>query len=81
MYVTKERGFQMKRLVISAFSAVVFLAAAAIMLWSQSPSIARPVGPIGTMSLQELHTAAGVNKLPIEDFEDQSLVFSTVTKR
>ncbi len=29
----------------------------------------------------ELHTAAGVNKLPIEDFEDQSLVFSTATKR
>jgi hypothetical protein len=32
-------------------------------------------------SLQELHTAAGVNKLPIEEFEDQSLVFSTATKR
>jgi hypothetical protein len=32
-------------------------------------------------SLQELHTAAGVNKLPIEDFEDMSLVYPTVTKR
>jgi hypothetical protein len=28
-------------------------------------------------SLEELHTAAGVNKLPIEDFEDMSLVYST----
>jgi hypothetical protein len=27
------------------------------------------------------HTAAGVNKLPIEDFEDMSLVYSTVTMR
>jgi hypothetical protein len=33
------------------------------------------------MSLQEPHTAAGVNKLPIENFEDMSLVYSTVTKR
>ena len=33
------------------------------------------------MSLQDLYAAAGVNKLPIEEFEDQSLVYSTVTKR
>jgi hypothetical protein len=32
-------------------------------------------------SLQELHTAAGVNKLLIEEFEDMSLVYSNVTKR
>jgi hypothetical protein len=31
--------------------------------------------------LQELHAVAGVNKLPIEEFEDMSLVYSTVTKR
>jgi hypothetical protein len=71
----------MKLLVIGAFSAVVLLTAAAIMLWSQSPSIARPVGPAGMLSLQELHATAGVNKLPIEDFEDQSLVYAMVTKR
>jgi len=52
------------------------------MLWSRSPAIHRaPVGPAGMMSLQELHAAAGVSKLPIEDFEDQSLVYSTMTKR
>ena len=32
-------------------------------------------------SLQEIHTAAGVNKLPIEEIEDMSLVYSTVTTR
>jgi hypothetical protein len=32
-------------------------------------------------SLQEFHSAAGVNKLPIEDFEDMSLVYATATKR
>jgi hypothetical protein len=73
--------FPMKRLVVSAFSAFVFLAAAAIMQWSQSPSIARPVGPEGLMSLQKLQAAARVNKLPIEEYEDLSLVYSTVTKR
>jgi len=70
----------MKRLVVSAFSAVALLAAAATMQWSQSPSVARPVGPEGLMSLQKLQAAAGV-KLPIEEFEDQSLVYSTVAKR
>ena len=66
----------MKRLMISAFAAVALLAGATTMLWSHAPSIDRPVGPAGMMSLQELHAAAGV-KLPIEDFEDQSLVYST----
>jgi hypothetical protein len=30
----------------------------------------------GVMPIQALHSTAGANKLPIEDFEDQSLVFS-----
>jgi hypothetical protein len=32
------------------------------------------------MSLQELQAAASVKKLSIKEFEDQSLVYSTVTK-
>jgi hypothetical protein len=32
-------------------------------------------------ALQELHTAAGVNKLPIEEFEDMSLAYPSATKR
>jgi hypothetical protein len=32
-------------------------------------------------SMQELHTAAGASKLPIEEFEDMSLVYSTAPKR
>jgi hypothetical protein len=32
-------------------------------------------------SLQQLHTAADVNKLPAEDVADMSLVYSPVTKR
>ena len=71
----------MKRLMISAFAAVALLATAATMLWSRSPPIDRPVGSTGTISLKELHAAVVVSKLPIEDFEDMSLVYSTATKR
>ena len=71
----------MKRLIISAFAAVALLATATTMLWSRSPSVDRPVGPTGMTSLQEHHAAVVVSKLPIEDFEDMSLVYSTATKR
>ena len=71
----------MKRLIISAFAAVALLAAATTMLWSHSPSVDGPVGPTGMTSLQEHHAAVVVSKLPIEDFEDMSLVYSTATKR
>jgi hypothetical protein len=67
------------QLVISAFAAVVLLAAATSIL--SSPSTERPVGSAGMMSLQELHAAASVNKLPIEDFEDLSLIYPTIPKR
>ena len=63
----------MKRLMISAIAAIALLAAATSMLRSHSPSTARPAG---MMSLQELHTTTDVNKLPIEDVDDQSLVYS-----
>lgn len=71
----------MKRLVVSAFSAVVLLAAAATMQWSQSPSVAGPVGPAGLMSLRDMQASAATSKLPIEEFEDQSLVYSALAKR
>jgi hypothetical protein len=71
----------MKRLMISVSAGVALLAFATTMLRSHSPLIDRPVGSVGMMSLQKLHAGGGVNKLPIEDFEDQSLVYSTATKR
>jgi hypothetical protein len=71
----------MKRLMISGFAAVALLAAATTMLWSHSLSTHRHVGAADMTSLQEHHTSADVNKLPIENFEDMSLVYSTVTKR
>ena len=66
----------MKRLMIYAFAAIALLAAATTMLRSHTAATDHAVGFSDAMSLQQLHSAPGVNKLPIEEYEDQSLVFS-----
>ena len=71
----------MKRLLISAFAVVAMLAAATTVLQSHSPAMKVAAGPAGMMPVQVLLGAAGLKQLPIEEFEDQSLVFSTAPKR
>jgi hypothetical protein len=63
---------------ISGFAAVALLAAATTMLRSHSPLANHPIATADTMSPKAV---AGANKLPIEEFEDMSLVYSTVPKR
>jgi hypothetical protein len=67
----------MRRLMISAFAAVALLAAATTMLRSHAGTTDGPAVAADRVSLHELQSAIDVNKLPIEDFEDHSLVFST----
>jgi hypothetical protein len=70
----------MKRLVIPAFAAVaLFAVVASAMLWSHSTKLS--AGTAAMPSLQELHTVAGVNKLPNQEIEDQSLIFPSIAKR
>jgi hypothetical protein len=70
----------MKRLTICAFAAVALLGAAtAAML--RAPSAELSAGTAAMPSLQELHTAAGVNKLPDQEIEDHALIFPGVAKR
>jgi len=69
----------MKRLMICAFAAVALLAGATVML--RSPPTELSAATAAMPSLQELHTAASVNTLLIEDFEDMSLIYPTATKR
>jgi hypothetical protein len=68
----------MKRLMIPAFAIFALVAAATAMQRSHSNISA---GTAAMPSLNELHTAAGANKLPIDEFEDMSLVYPTPTKR
>ena len=67
----------MNRLMISGFVAVAVLAAAITMLPSHSLLGHRAV--TGMTPSQQPSTVA--NKLPVEEFEDMSLVFSTPPKR
>jgi len=66
----------MKRLFISGF-VVVALLAVATTLRSHSPRDDRSAT---TALASAKKSAADVNKLPVEEFEDMSLVFSTPTK-
>jgi hypothetical protein len=70
--------FFMKRLLISGFVAVALLAVATTMR-SYSISSDRSFVTTG-VALKKSPAAAGVTRLPIEEFEDMSLVFSTPTK-
>jgi hypothetical protein len=64
----------MKRLIIPLLAGFAFAAAATTMLWSHTAG--HPVSSASTVSSKEGHQAAAVNKLPVEEFEDMSLVFS-----
>jgi hypothetical protein len=65
----------MKGLMISAFMAVVLLAAVAV-THPRPTSVDASLAAAAMPSLLELHDAANVNELPAEEMEDQSLVFS-----
>jgi hypothetical protein len=70
----------MKRLLISASLVIALLAAANTMLRSHSPATDRSFSASDMTSLQS-RTVASANKLPVEEFEDMSLIFSTAPKR
>jgi hypothetical protein len=69
----------MKRQMISALATIALVAAAAAMLRSHSTELSAATAAMP--SLQELHTAAGVNKLPNQEIEDQALIFPNAAKR
>jgi hypothetical protein len=69
----------MMRPIISAIAVAVLIVVATSMLRSKSPSL--ELSTAAMPSLQELHVMADVNKLPIQEIEDQSLVYPTTEKR
>ena len=72
--------FYMKRLLISGFVAVALLAVATTLRSHSIMSSERSTVTTGVALSKKSPAAAGVTKLPIEEFEDMSLVFSTPTK-
>jgi hypothetical protein len=71
----------MMRLMITALVVVAVIAGSSILLRSGSSVTELSTGTAAMPSLLELHAAAGVHKLPVQDIEDQSLIYPTVEKR
>jgi hypothetical protein len=71
----------MMRLMIAAVAVVAVIAVASTQLRSRSSVVELSAGTAAMPSLLELHAAAGVHKLPVQDIEDQSLVYPTAEKR
>ena len=70
----------MMRSMIFVFAIVaVSIIASSTMLRSRSLSIESYAAAMP--SLQELHTIAGVNKLPVQQMEDLSVIFPTETNQ
>jgi hypothetical protein len=67
------------RLMMPAIAVIGLIAVATSVLWPRAPSI--ELSTAAMPSLQEFHTIAGVDKLPVQDIEDQSLIYPTGTKR
>ena len=71
----------MKRLLISGFVAVALLAVATTLRSHSIISTERSTVTTGVALSKKSPASAGVTKLPIEEYEDMSLVFSTGPKR
>ena len=67
----------MKRIV---FPTLAVMAAAIIVLRSHAVQNYGVPNPSAMMSIQEVHEKTDLKKLPVEEFEDQSLVFPTVPR-
>lgn len=69
----------MIRLTISAIAVAALIVGATSLLRSRSPSIV--LSTAAMPALQELHAMAGVHALPVQEIEDQSLVYPTAAER
>jgi hypothetical protein len=67
------------RLMLSAVAAIALIAVATSILWPRAPSI--ELSTAAMPSLEEFHRKASVNELPVQDIDDQSLLYPTGTKR
>jgi hypothetical protein len=69
----------MMRPIISAVAVAAVIAAGTFLL--RAPFAPIELSAAAMLPLQELHAIAGVNKLPVQEIEDQSLIFPTAAKR
>jgi hypothetical protein len=70
----------MMRLIIPAFAVVALLVAGVMMMRSPSTSVELASGAAAMPSLLELHATAEVHKLPVQEIDDQALVYTAQGK-
>lgn len=70
----------MIRLTILAFAAILLVAGTIMMRWP-STSVELAAGTAAMPSLQELHVTAGIHNLPVQEINDQALVYTAQEKR
>jgi hypothetical protein len=66
---------------ISVIAVAALIVAGTVMLRTRTPLIELWAATAAMPPLQELHAMAGVPNLPVQELEDQSLVFPAVAKR
>jgi hypothetical protein len=71
----------MIRPLIFALVVVAVVVGSTVLLRSRSSIAELSAGAAAMPPLLELHAAAGVHKLPLQDIEDQSLIYPTAEKR
>jgi hypothetical protein len=71
----------MMRPMFIALAVVAVVVGSSVLLQSRSSVAELSAGTAAMPSLLELHAAAGVHKLPVQDIEDQSLIYPTAEKR
>lgn len=70
----------MMRLTIPAIAVVALLAAGVMMMRWPSASVELGSGTAAMPSLEELHATAEVHKLPVQEIDDQALVYTAQGK-
>jgi hypothetical protein len=67
----------MTRSIVIVFAILALVVVGGELLSPRPSSLAESTAAMP--SLQELHSMAGVHKLPLQDIEDQSLIYPTTT--
>ena len=70
----------MMRLTIPAIAVVALLAAGVMVMRWPSSSVELASGTAAMPSLQELHVTAEVHRLPVQEIDDQALVYTAQGK-
>ena len=70
----------MMRPTISAIAAIVLIAALIMVMRWPSTSVELTSGTAAMPSLEELHATAEVHKLPVQEIDDQALVYTAQGK-